>query len=345
MRVAELCAQKRFRLVDQPVPEPGPGEVQARVKAVGICGSDLHNYAEGSIGDTPCVYPTVLGHEPAGVISKLGPGVTGWAVGDRAVLEPAIYCYHCEFCLAGQHNVCESIRFMSTPPDPGYFRDYVTLPALNLLPIPENLSFGEASVFEPLAVVLHSMQFVQLRPAETAIVFGTGPIGLLTVAVLRMSGASRVWSVDPVAARRELALRMGADAAIDPRAVEPAKQIMADTGKRGVDVSIDCAAKDDSMNQCIRATRNAGRVVITAIPSEVRVPLEFHQMRRKELRFFNVRRSNHESEAALHILKEHQARFAPMLTHTRNLEDVQRAFEMLERYEDGVGKLLIDCEA
>lgn len=341
MRVVELCAQKTFRMVDQPVPEPRPGEVQARVEAVGICGSDLHNYAEGAIGDTVCVYPSVLGHEPSGTITKLGAGVTGWSVGDRVALEPALYCYHCEFCNTGRHNVCSHIRFMSTPPEAGYFREFVTVPAVNLLPIPSNLSFKEATLFEPLAVVLHSLSFVQLLPAETAAVFGAGPIGLLTIAMLRLSGASRIYAVDPNGPRRELARQMGADAVIDPHEVQPSRQIMADTGKRGVDVTIDCAAKEDSMNECILATRNAGRVVVTAIPSEVRVPLEFHPMRRKELRFFNVRRSNHESEAALHILKERPSYFSPMLTHTRPLESVQPAFEMLERYADGVGKIVI----
>lgn len=343
MLVAELCAQRQFRLTDHAVPEPGPGEVQARVKSVGICGSDLHNYAEGSIGDTVCTYPAVLGHEPTGVVTKVGVGVSGWAPGDRVALEPAIYCYHCEYCMTGRHNVCTSIRFMSTPPDAGYFREYVTVPAANLLPLPENLSFSEATLFEPLAVALHSMTFAQIAAMETAAVFGSGPIGLLTIAALRLLGAGRIYAIDPVAHRRDLAKAMGADAVIDPGAVEPSRQIMADTNKRGVDVSIDCAAKQDSLNQCIRSTRNAGRVVITGIPSEIYVPLEFHPMRRKELRIFNVRRSNHESETALHFLKERPQLFAPMLTHTMRLDRVQTAFETLEAYGDGVGKIVIDC--
>jgi L-iditol 2-dehydrogenase len=313
------------------------------VQAVGVCGSDLHNYSEGSIGETLCTYPAVLGHEPCGVITKVGSGVAGWSVGDRVALEPAIYCYHCEFCMTGRHNVCANLRFMSTPPDPGYFREYVTVPAANLLPLPANVSFAEATVFEPLAVVLHSITFVQLAPMESAVVFGSGPIGLLTVAMLRLSGAGRIYAVDPVETRRALALQMGADSVIDPGTIEPAAQILAETGKRGVDVSIDCAAKQDSLNQCIRSTRNAGRVVITGIPSEIYVPLEFHPMRRKELRIFNVRRSNHESEAALHLLKARPQLFAPLLTHSRKLDQVQSAFEMLEGYSDGVGKVVIEC--
>src|SRR5512142_2333161 len=119
MKVAELVAPHDFRLVEGPDREPGPGEVRVRVRAVGICGSDVHYYAEGSIGDIPCQYPMVLGHEPTGEVIKLGPGVTGWNAGDKAVLEPALYCYHCEYCLTGHHNVCANIKFLSMPEYPG----------------------------------------------------------------------------------------------------------------------------------------------------------------------------------------------------------------------------------
>jgi L-iditol 2-dehydrogenase len=340
-RSAELTGVRRFRIVENEVPDPGPGEVQMRVGAVGVCGSDLHSYAEGAVGDTPCVYPMVLGHEPAGVVAKTGPGVTGWSPGDRAALEPALYCYHCEFCLSGHCNVCANLRFMSNADEPGFFREYLNLPARNLLALPAGLSLEHATLAEPLAVALHSMQFVALRPGETAAVFGAGPMGLLTTIVVKLAGAGRVWAIDPVAHRVALAVAAGADAPIDSRAIDPVRQILDDTGNRGVDVAIDCGGKYDSINQCIHATRNAGRVVVTAIPSEVRVPLDFHSMRRKEIALYNVRRSNHESGAALEMLGEHIGRFAPLVTHTRPLEEIGRAFSQLENYEDGIGKIVI----
>ncbi len=341
MRVAELCQPRRFRLIESAPAEPGPGEIQVKVGAVGICGSDLHYFSEGAIGDTPCTYPMVLGHEPAGTVIKAGPGVSGWSAGDRAALEPAIYCYHCEFCMTGRHNVCANIRFLSTPQDPGFFRECVNLPAANLLPLPPALSLEEGTLFEPLAVALHSMQFAAMRLGESAAVFGAGPIGLLTIAMLRLSGAGRIWAIEPVTARRELALKMGADAAIDPAAVDPVRELLRDTGGRGVDAAIDCTARGESMNQGIHATRNAGRLVITGIPSEARVALEFHTMRRKELAVFNVRRSNNESEAALHLLGDRRSLFAPLLTHTLPLDRIEAAFQMLERYEDGAAKVVI----
>jgi L-iditol 2-dehydrogenase len=217
----------------------------------------------------------------------------------------------------------------------------VNLPAGNALPLPTNLSLDEGTLFEPLAVALHSMEFAQPRVGETAAVFGAGPIGLLTIAVLRLSGIKSIHAVDPLIHRLELAKMMGASAVIRPQEIGPVRQILADTAGRGVDFAIDCATKNNSINECLHVTRSFGRVVLTGIPSEVRIALEFHVMRRKELALYNVRRSNHESSTALRILSEHSRLFAPLITHRRMLEDIEPAFSLLEQYQDGVGKLLI----
>jgi L-iditol 2-dehydrogenase len=342
MLIAELFSPRKFRIVDaQPVQDPGPGEIQVAVKTVGICGSDLHHFSDGGIGGARCVYPMVLGHEPSGVVLKTGAGVSGWSAGDRAIFEPAIYCYHCEFCMTGRHNVCANIRFMSMPAEPGFFREVINLPVRNLLPLPKNLSDAEGALAEPLAVIVHSMHLAAPQPGETAVVFGAGPIGLLTMAMLKLSGIRRIWCVEPVAARRDLARALGADAVIDPSAADPVHEILHETSERGVDMAFDCAAKGGSVNQCLYTTRNAGRVIITGIPAEDSVKLEFHVMRRKELAFLSVRRSNHDTETALRLLEAVPKRFAPILTHQRQVTQIQPAFELSESYSDGVGKMTI----
>ncbi len=341
MMVAELIAQREFRLSQQKMEDPGPGEVQVRVGAVGICGSDVHSYSEGAIGDTPCVYPMVLGHEPAGTVVKTGAGVTGWSPGDRAALEPAVYCYHCEFCRSGRYNICANIRFLSNPGIPGFFREFVNLPAVNLLPIPGSLSLELATVAEPLGVAMHSMKFASVQPGETVAVYGAGPIGLLTLACLKVAGAGRVWAIEPLAHRREMAKHMGADVALDPAQIDTSRQILADTGGRGVDCAIDCAAKEHTTNWAIQTARNGGRVVLTGIHSAALVPFEVSPMRRKELAIFNVRRSNDEPHAAVELLIERAAWFAPLITHRRPLECIADAFVMAEHYADGMGKLII----
>lgn len=341
MRIAQLISQHRFQLTEAAPAEPRPGEVQVQVHFCGICGSDLHNFSEGSVGDTPSVFPMVLGHEPTGTVLRTGEGVTGWQSGDRAFLEPAIYCYHCPMCLTGRHNLCDNIRFLSAGPDPGYFRDIVCIPAHCLVPIPAGVGMAEGTLFEPLAVALHSLQFADLTPGVSAAVIGCGPIGSLTVAVLKMHGVRRVYAVDPVAHRRELALSMGADVAIDPAQTDAAKEIVKATGGRGVETALDCVTRDGSLDLACLAVAKGGRVVATGIPSDARPVIPFHELRRKEAPLFNVRRSNHETAVAISLLAERPALLGPVVTHRAPLEKIEQAFADLEAYRDGVGKSVV----
>ena len=339
MRAAELISPQTFRFTEMPIDEPGPGEVQFRIDAVGVCGSDLHAYSEGAVGSTPNIYPMVLGHEPAGTIVKIGAGVTGLSVGDRGALEPALYCYHCEFCQTGHHNVCANIRFLSNPSLPGFFREFVNLPAINFCPIPSGMSADEATLAEPLAIAIHSLRLTSIRPGETVAVIGAGPIGLLTIAALRAVGAGRIWAVEPLKHRRELALGIGADVALEPE--EAVRAILSETGNRGVDCAIDCAAGEHTTGQALQLSRNAGRVALTGIHSVPFVQLDGSAMRRKELTIFNVRRSNHETQQALDLLQAHTGWFAPLLTHARGIEQIEDAFSIASQYRDGVGKMII----
>jgi L-iditol 2-dehydrogenase len=338
--IAELTALRTFRLGEQTIEAPAPGEVQVKVEAVGVCGSDLHQFAEGHVGNIFARYPMVLGHEPTGTILALGEGVTGWAPGDRVAMEVPIFCYHCRYCMSGLHNLCENVRFMSSPTEPGFFRDRVNLPARNLLGLPANLDFAEGALHEPLAIILHSFAFGQPKIGETAVVIGGGPIGLTTLAGLRLNGLKRIWVIEPVAHRRQMALELGADAVLDPREVDVVKEIWNDS-RGGADLVFDCATREDTMNQALRMARPAGRVVITGVPSEQRPEIEFHQIRTKELGFFTVRRCNHEAPDAMELLAAHPGAFAPMITHRRPLTAIQATFETLDKYEDGIGKAIL----
>jgi L-iditol 2-dehydrogenase len=340
VRVAELIGVREFRVRETAITPPGPGEVQVQVEAVGICGSDLHAYSEGAVGDVTCNFPVVLGHEPAGVVVEVGAGVTGLARGDRAALEPAHFCYHCALCMKGRHNLCSKLRFLSTGGEPGFFRDRVNLPARNLVMLPPRVTTTEGTLVEPLAVVLHSLALGRPALGETAAVIGAGPIGLLTVAALRWAGVRRIWVVEPVAHRRALAASLGADATLDPETVDPVAGILGDTPE-GVDLVVDCAAKSDTANQSLALASAGGRVVYTGIPSELRIPLDVHLWRRKELEVHQVRRSLHEGTAARDLLARQPGRLAEIITHQRPIEQIGRAFALVEGYEDGVGKLLV----
>jgi L-iditol 2-dehydrogenase len=339
MRAAELIEPRTFRFTEMSIPGPGPGEIQVKVEAVGVCGSDLHAYSEGAVGSTPNVYPMVLGHEPSGTIVEVGSGVTGLAVGDRGALEPALYCYHCEFCLTGHHNVCANIRFLSNPNHPGFFRERVNLPASNFAPIPADMSFQAATLAEPLAIALHSLNLASISADEHVAVIGAGPIGLMTIAALRAANVGRIWAIEPLKHRRELALQLGAHAALEPETA--LQELLRDTGSRGVDCAIDCAAGQHTTDQAVHMTRNAGRVALTGIHSTAFVSLDGSAMRRKELTIFNVRRSNHETGEALDLLRTHPDWFEPVLTHERPLDRIDGAFAIASQYLDGVGKMIV----
>lgn len=339
MRAAELIAPRIFQLAEMPIDDPGPGEIQVQVNAIGVCGSDLHAYSEGSVGSTPNVYPMVLGHEPSGTIVKIGPGATGLSIGDRGALEPALYCYHCEFCLTGHHNVCANIRFLSNPGYAGFFRERVNLPVSNFAPIPGNMSFEVATLAEPLAIALHSLHLASIKADEHVAVIGAGPIGLMTIAALRAFNVGRIWAIEPLQHRRELALSIGAHAALDREGA--VKEIHRDTNGRGVDCTIDCAAGERTTDQALEMTRNAGRVALTGIHATPSVSLDGSTMRRKELAIYNVRRSNHETHDALELLRSHPEWFAPVVTHRRQMDRIGDAFMIASQYLDGVGKMIV----
>ena len=201
----------------------------------------------------------------------------------------------------------------------------------NLLAIPPELSLELATIVEPLAVAMHSMKFAQIQTGETVAVFGAGPIGLLTIACLKVAGAGRIWAIDPVAHRRELARHMGAHATLDARESTPrARSWRTRRIAAWIARSIARPRKTPRMPP-YAPSRNAGRVVLTGIHSAAMVPFEVSPMRRKELAIFNVRRSNHESHEALELLTSRMAWFAPLVTHTRPLHEVGEAFALTER--------------
>jgi L-iditol 2-dehydrogenase len=243
-------------------------------------------------------------------------------------------------CRRDRANLCENMRFMSSSGIPGFFQDAVNLPAHNLIPVPPHVGLKAATLVEPLAVALHSLSFARIEPGETAVVFGAGPIGLLTIAALKLAGAGRVFAVEPMAHRRDMARAMGADVALSTE--DPVREILDGTSNRGVDVAFDCAAGADTANQCIKALARAGRLIYTAIPPEVNVPFYAPGLRKKEITFFNVYRSNHQTEHARDILAAHTSLFAPLVTHARPLEAIQDAFEIAVSYADGVGKMVVE---
>ena len=164
MKSVQLVAHRTLDVVETPLaPDPGPGEILLKLRSVGICGSDMHWYLEGNVYGFPASYPQILGHEPAGEVALVGSGVTSLKPGDRVSIEPTISCGHCEYCLRGQHNNCVRGLFMGSPQWPGLLREYATLPAHNATLVPENFNYTQASLIEPVAVIMHMLDMVEIR--------------------------------------------------------------------------------------------------------------------------------------------------------------------------------------
>lgn len=341
MRSIQLVAPRTLEEREMPQPpDPGHGEVTVRIRAVGVCGSDLHWYHDGRIGDFPAAYPQVLGHEPAGDVIAIGPGVHDLAIGDGVVLEPSLTCGHCEHCLKGRHNNCIQTVFMGGPQAPGMFREYVTLPAGNCTRFPKEFSYVTATLAEPLAVMMHMLELTEIHVGDTVAVTGAGPIGMLCAAVARAAGASRIFIADRLPYRLKMALTMGADVAVDTTAQSLVETVLDATRGRGVDVVIEAAGSAETVNAAIQMARMGGSVMLIGILSELYPKIDIHTAMAKELDLQTLKRSNHRSQEALNLLSSGRIPTS-LVTHTLPLAETPKAFHMLTDYTDGVGKAII----
>ncbi len=342
MKSAQLVAPRTIEVREMPLPDgPGPGEILVKLRSVGVCGSDLHWYLDGSIYGMPVAYPQVPGHEPAGEVAAIGAGVSSVKPGDRVSIEPTISCGHCEWCLKGQHNNCAASTFLGSPQLPGLLREYAVIPAHNASLVPENFSYTQASLIEPVAVIAHMLELVEIRPCDTVAVLGAGPIGLLSAAVARKAGASQILMADKLPHRIRMAQDLGATAV----PISQFAELVADrTRGRGVDLAIDAAGAPETINASVAATTLGGTFVLIGIPTHSPVPVDLFSLQAKEIRFQPLKRSNHQSKAAIALLAS-GAIPESIVTHRLGIDQAPAAFQMLADYRDGIGKLAIEFPA
>ena len=273
MRAARFHGPGDIRIDDVPEPTPGPGQVQVAVDWCGICGTDLHEFLEGPIfipakgaphAITGAELPVVMGHEFAGVVSGVGAGVTDVAEGDRVAVEPYYVCGECSACAEGRYNICRKLGFIGLSGQDGGFAETCVVDRRWIHQLGD-LPTDVGALVEPLAVAYHAVRLSGLRPGGTAVVFGAGPIGLVTVASLKATGAGQVISVEPAAARKAKATVAGADVVLDPTETAVGDAVRDLTGGAGADVAFECAGIDAVLASAIGSVRPGGRVVNVAI--------------------------------------------------------------------------------
>jgi L-iditol 2-dehydrogenase len=339
-----LYGIRDLRLETAPRPVPGPGEVLLRVMAVGVCGSDVHYYLEGRIGDQVVTDPIIMGHEFSARVAGLGPGVEGLEVGQLVAVEPGIACGGCEMCQQGHPNLCPHVRFCGTPPIDGVLAEYTIMPAENCFPLPAGFSPEAGALLEPLGIAIHTVDLAHLQVGQTVAVLGAGPIGLLVAAVARAAGAGQVFITEPLAYRRRFAQEYAADAAFDPDRDDVVAEILILTGGRGVDVAFEAAGAPETPQQAAAMARIGGAVIIAGIPADDTMTFSASTVRHKGLTIKLVRRMKHTYPRAIRLVQAGLVDVEALVSHRLPLARAAEAFEMVAGYEDGVLRAVIQIE-
>lgn len=337
MRAARIHKPQDVRVETVPEPAPRDGELLLRVRTVGVCGSDLHYYREGSVGTMRLTGPTILGHEFSAEVADDRGAAHGLPRGTLVAVDPARPCGRCEWCLRGHQNLCSNVTFAGSPRLAGGLAEYHTAPPEALFPVPAGFDAATAAMLEPLGVAIFTLDLAHLRPMENVAIIGAGPIGQLLVQVARESGAGCVWAIDPIAYRAEAAKRAGADeAGTDFTAVARW------SGGRGADVVLEATNSPIGPEHAVRCARVGGRVVLVGIPDGDRFSLTASEARHRALTLKWQRRMGHVYPRAIQMVQAGRVKFGPVMTHTFPLDRVPDAFRFQNAYQEGVLKTMIE---
>jgi L-iditol 2-dehydrogenase len=347
MLAARLYGPSDLRVDQLPHPgPPGPGQALLRITAVGICGSDLHTYQDARIGDTALQAPLTLGHEFAGVVEAVGPDALDGhfqplRVGARVAVDPAQPCGRCEMCERGHPNLCWRLHFCGLYPDDGSLCQWMHMPARTCFPVPDALDDAAAAMLEPLGIAIHAVDLARIRVADSVAVVGAGPIGLLIVQLAQLSGADPIFVSDRLGWRLDLARRLGA-LPLNYDQADPVRAVLDATGGRGVDVAIEAAWADHSVQQAAEMARMGGRLVLVGIPGDDRLALKHSTARRKGLTIRMSRRMQHSYPRAISLAARGAVDLHGLISHHLPLERVPEAFALNVAYRDHVVKIMID---
>ena len=317
MRASVLVAAGRIELEERPAPRPGPDEVLVDVRSVGVCGSDVHYYEHGRIGDFVVEAPMVLGHESAGVITEVGPGVTGLAVGQRVSVEPGVPDRSCPQCLAGRYNLCPQMRFFATPPIDGAFAEQVVVHQAFAHPVPDSMSDDEAALLEPLSVGVWACLKGRVGPGSRVLVTGAGPIGLVAVQTALAFGATEVVVSDVNPSRLELARSLGATELVDARSAS-----VADVAPPSV--LLECSGFPPAISEGIRALDRAGRAVLVGMGGD-EIPLPLSAVQGKELEVTGTFRYANTWPTAIALVAAGRVNLDRLVTGHYNLADAEKS--------------------
>ncbi len=345
MKSVHLTGIRQMAIEEVPDPvRPGPNEVLLRIRSVGICGSDVHYYETGRIGDQIVQYPYSVGHECAGEVVTVGSAVTGLQTGDRVVIDPAMPCLECDQCKAGRENTCRELLFLGCPGQAeGCLSELMVMPAHCCFKMPESMTYAQGVLCEPLAIGLYAVQQAKIKPDMDVAILGSGPIGLSCLVCAQAEGASGRYVTDKRDYRLKLAQDHGATWVGNPDRDDIVSAIN-QAQPAGMDVVFECAGEQDTVNQAMSLLKPGGTLMLIGIPRVDEIAFPIHTMRRNEITVVNVRRQNHCTQTTIDWVASGKIDADFMVTHTLGLADVQRGFDLVADYQDGVIKAIVEMD-
>jgi len=341
MKALMLQKYNEFEFVDAPVPDIGPDDVLVRVRACGICGSDIHGM-DGSSGRR--VPPLIMGHEAAGVVAKVGENVSDLQEGDRITFDSMIYCGKCYYCRRGETNLCDNRRVLGVSPGDyrqhGAFAEYVALPAHICYKLPHGLSFEHAALVEPVSIAFHAVDITPMDIGDSAVVVGAGMIGNLVVQTLRLAGCGQIIAVDLDSSRLELAREVGATHGLVADQVDVAEEVRKLTGGRGADHTFEAVGASVTVNTAIESARKGGSVTLVGnLAPEVTLPLQ--SVVTREITLYGSCGSSGEYPACLAMLANGQIDANALITTVAPLSEGAVWFDRLYQGEPGLMKVIL----
>lgn len=342
MRSLNLVAPRTLELAEAPKPaNPEPHEVLLRVVSVGLCGSDVHYFANGKIGSQVISYPFRLGHEFAARVEAVGKDVIRVMPGDLVAVDPAMSCNICDQCRMGRPHTCRQLRFLGCPGQAeGSLCDFMLMPEETCFTVPLDMDIDIAALVEPLSIGAYAARLASPMMGAHIAILGAGPIGLSVLLATRAAGAEKVYITEPVPARRALAKALGANWVGHPDDDSPVEALQA-MESLGLDVVFECCGKQQAIDQGIQMLTPGGKLMLIGIPSVDRISFPIDTIRRHELALQNVRRQNGCMREAIQLGAQHEGWLRQLITHVGSPADAQRFFEDLESYRNGIIKAVI----
>lgn len=340
-RTAYMTARRKIEIRDDQMPSPGPDEVLVKLEYIGICGSDIHYYEHGKIGDFVVEGDFILGHECAGTIQQVGSNVHHLKVGDRVALEPGATCGQCEYCKSGRYNLCPDVKFLATPPYHGCLSDYIAYPASLAFKLPDQVSTREGALVEPLAVGLHAAGQGKVKLGDTVVILGTGAIGLMTILACKAFGATEIIAVDIIDKRLEFASKLGATHVINAMRNNVQDEVARLTGGKGARVVFETAGSEKTVQETPYLVERGGTIVLVGLAAKDIIPYNFMQIMWKEANIESVFRYRNLFPIAINAIADGKIAVKDMITHEFDFVDSERAFDFVIEHKEDVVKAVI----